>query len=176
MRLTDLYNKVISQEPYNDMNVFFSDYESFEEIPLISRYRRLDFLKQEMNEDNIPDFLISFSVFLLNSIKVLSTTTEKNKTFFAITFTNFELLDESGLIIPNIFIYPNSATENFLDEIQNKHSKNTSRELEKVKRHFSRCTMETIFNFYESRFHDPACGEDLVRIFAIQKSMTELNK
>lgn len=176
MKLTDLYNKLISKEPYNDMSVFFSSYESFEEIPLVSRYRRLDFLKQEMSEDSISDFLIGLSVFLINSIKALSATEENSDTFFAITFTNFELLEESGLIIPNIFIYSNSAADELLKKIQNKHNTKTSRELEKVKKHFSRCNMETIFSFYESRFYDPACGEDLVRIFAVQKSMTEINK
>lgn len=33
MKLTDIYSKIISEEPYNDMDVFFENYESFEEIP-----------------------------------------------------------------------------------------------------------------------------------------------
>ncbi|WRH93754.1 Imm15 family immunity protein [Pseudomonas fluorescens] len=43
MKLVELYNKIISKEPYNNMNVFFESYESFEEIPIVSRYSRLDF-------------------------------------------------------------------------------------------------------------------------------------
>lgn len=46
MKLADLYNKIISKEPYNDIDIFFSDYEGFEEIPLVSRYSRLSFLKK----------------------------------------------------------------------------------------------------------------------------------
>lgn len=44
--LTKLFCKIISKEPYNDMNIFFSGFESFEEIPLISRRRRLKLLKK----------------------------------------------------------------------------------------------------------------------------------
>ena len=72
MKLVELYNKIISKEPYNNMNVFFESYESFEEIPIVSRYSRLDFLKEEMNNDKVSELLVSTAVFLMNSIKIMN--------------------------------------------------------------------------------------------------------
>lgn len=170
MKLTDFYKKIISKEPYNDMGVFFSNYESFEEIPLISRYGRLKTLKSSMGDDNVSDFLVGLSFFILNSIKALSSTLENNDIFFAVTFTDFEILEAQGVIIPNIFIYPKPASAGFLKKVQKNQMNVISREMEKVKIHFSRCDLYDIFNFYESRFYDSACGEDIVRIFAVPKS------
>lgn len=170
MKLTDFYKKIISKEPYNDMGVFFSNYESFEEIPLISRYGRLETLKSSMGDDNVSDFLVGLSFFILNSIKALSSTLEKNDIFFAVTFTDFEILEAQGVIIPNIFIYPKPASADFLKKVQKNQMNAISREMEKIKSHFSRCDLDDIFNFYESRFYDSACGEDIVRIFAVPKS------
>ncbi|WP_350616354.1 Imm15 family immunity protein [Pseudomonas sp. HY7a-MNA-CIBAN-0227] len=170
MKLTDLYNKIISQEPYNDMSVFFSSYESFEEIPLISRYSRLKLLKNRMSDDSVSDFLVGLSFFLLNSIKALSLKAADDSIFFAVTFTGFEILEEQGVIIPNIFIYPKPASINFLEKIQKNSSNENSQEVKEVKRHFLRCNLDNIFDFYESRFYDSACGEDIVRVFVIPKS------
>lgn len=78
MKLTDLYNKVISKEPYNDMDVFFESYESFEEIPLVSRYGRLKHLMDEMSNDGVSDFLTGLALFVLNTLKVLETSTGKD--------------------------------------------------------------------------------------------------
>jgi uncharacterized protein YerC len=80
-KLTKLYSQIISKEPYNDMNVFFSDFESSDEIPLISRRHRVQLLKKSMASDNISDFVIGFSFFLINSIKALSMTKEGNDAF-----------------------------------------------------------------------------------------------
>lgn len=57
MMLAEIYRKIISKEPYKDMGVFFESYESFEEIPLVSRYKRLDFLKKEMSNDKVSEVL-----------------------------------------------------------------------------------------------------------------------
>ncbi|CAI8851953.1 hypothetical protein EMIT0324P_210005 [Pseudomonas chlororaphis] len=62
MKLTDLYNKIINQEWYNDTSIFPS-YESFEGIPLISRYSRLKSLKNRMSDDNVSDLLVGLLCF-----------------------------------------------------------------------------------------------------------------
>ncbi|MEX6667567.1 Imm15 family immunity protein [Pseudomonas sp. W2-17] len=169
MNLTDLYRKIISKEPYNDMGVFFLDYETFEELPMTSRYDRLNYLKKEMTDEKATDFLVGLSAFLLNSIGAISCKPKNAKPFFAITFTDFEALKEFGVLIPNIFIYPHPGSIGFLDKIE-KSSSDASQEINLVKMHFSHCGIADAFEFYESRFYDSACGEDFVRVFAVQKN------
>jgi hypothetical protein len=63
MKLTKLFRKIISKEPYNDMNIFFSGFESFEEIPLISRRYRLKLLKKIWKMKRCPTFWSVFHFF-----------------------------------------------------------------------------------------------------------------
>ena len=169
MNLKALYRKIISEEPYNDMGVFFLDYETFEELPMTSRYARLNHLKKEMSDEKVTDFLVGVSMFLLNSIGAISCKPKTAEPFFAITFTDFEALKEFGVLIPNIFIYPRPKSIGFLEKIE-KSSNEVSREINLVKMHFSHCGFADAFEFYESRFYDSACGEDFVRVFAVQKT------
>jgi hypothetical protein len=173
MKLTDIYSKLISKEPYNDMEVFFASYESFEEIPLVSRYRRLDFLKRDMSDDRISDILVGLAFFLINSINAL-TKTDDNP-FIAVSFTDFEGLEEQGVLVPNIFVYPKPASIGFLAKVR-EGSGLASKELDEVKRHFSSCRIKTAFDFYESRFHDAACDENIVRVFAVPKTFEEIHR
>lgn len=178
MKLTDLYISIISQEPYNDMDIFFPDYESFEEIPLISRYSKANQLTQILGKSNTLDFLIGLSVFLLNSIITLARAKNINEKslFVAITFTNFDNRHENEPIIPNIFIYPNQSDHrNFKNKLKGKHpTKKTSAEMTTIKEHFSKCNLKNSFTFYESRFFDQSCNEDIIRIYAIPNRPNEI--
>ena len=170
MKLTDLYTSIISQEPYNDMDVFFAHHDSFEEIPLISRYTRAQQLSESLGKSNTLDFLIGLSVFLLNAIYVLARTKniDENEIFLAITFTDFDDTNESYPIIPNIFIYPNqSKYSDFQNNLKHNHPRQNSIELTTIKEHFSKCNLKSSFIFYESKFFDQACNENIVRIYAI---------
>ena len=167
MKLTKLFRKIISKEPYNDMNVFFSDFESFEEIPLISRRHRLKLFKKNMGNDQISDFLIGLSFFIISSVKTLSTTKADKHIFFAVSFPDFDFYAEHGVLMPHIFVYPAAGSTGFLEKIKAKQKNQASEEMKAVKRHFSRCNLETIFDFYESRFYDSASGEDIIRIYAV---------
>lgn len=167
MKLVELYNKIISKEPYNNMNVFFESYESFEEIPIVSRYSRLDFLKEEMNNDKVSELLVSTAIFLMNSIKIMGPTDKPD--FYAITFTDFDGLDVGDVIIPNIFVYPGPASNGFVDKIRVKKIKAVSQEMKEVKKIFDMLGFETVFDFHESRFYDSASKDEIVRIFAVPK-------
>lgn len=173
MKLTKLCRKIISKEPYNDMDVFFFDFESFEEIPLISRRHRVKQLQRSIEGDKISEFLIGFSFFLINSIKALSVTKDNKNTFFAVSFPDFDLFAEEGVLMPHIFIYPAASSTGFVEKIKAKQKHESSRELNDVKQYFSRCNLETIFDFYESRFYDSASGEDLIRVYAVPKKNLE---
>ncbi|WP_223547260.1 Imm15 family immunity protein [Pseudomonas sp. A-B-19] len=176
MKLTDLYNSIISQEPYNDLDIFFENHDSFEEIPLISRYSRADLLSELLGKSNTLDFLIGFSVFLLNTINTLARARniKKDELFIAITFTDFGDACENQCIIPNIFIYPNQNEANDLKmHLKQNHPDKKSIELTTIQEHFSTCNFKDSFIFYESRFFDQACNEDIVRIYAIPKQFHE---
>jgi hypothetical protein len=103
------------------------------------------------------------------SIKALSLTIEDKETFFAVSSTAFDLFAEQGILMPNIFVYPAPGSADFLTKIQARHKSDSSTEMAAVKKHFSRCNIESIFEFYESRFYDSACGEDIVRVYAVLK-------
>lgn len=171
MKLTKLFRKMISKEPYNDLSVFFSDFESFEEIPLISRHHRLKLLTKSIENDNVSDFLIGLSFFLMTSIRTLSVTKKSKDIFFAVSFPDFDLFAEQGVLMPHIFIYPAAVSTCFVEKIKAKQRTESSREMNEVKRHFARCNLEPIFEFYESRFHDSASGEDIIRIYAVPKKL-----
>ncbi|BCT33428.1 Imm15 family immunity protein [Pseudomonas sp. BNK-6] len=169
MKLTDIYSKIISEEPYNDMDVFFESYESFEEIPLVSRYSRLKLLKDELGDSGASNFLTGLAVFLLNTLRLLEVSRSES-VFFAVTFTDFAGLEEQGILIPNIFIYPKPASVGFLEKIRENNGDLESWELQQVKRYFSNYGVETAFDFYESRFHDAVCSEESVRVFAVPRT------
>ena len=169
MKLTDLYNKVISKEPYDDMRVFFEDYESFEEIPLVSRYSRLKHLMNEMSRNGVSDFLTGLALFVLNALRLLEVSRDKD-VFFAVSFTDFAGLEEQGVLMPNIFIYTKPASVGFLEEVRKNDRGLASKEMKEVKKRFSSCGAETAFDFYESRFYDAACAEEIVRIFAVPRT------
>ncbi|WP_339505627.1 Imm15 family immunity protein [Pseudomonas sp. RL_105y_Pfl2_101] len=177
MKLTDLYKFIISQEPYNDMDVFFESHDSFEEIPLISRYSRADLLSESLGKSNTTDFLIGFSVFLLNAINTIARAKNitEDELFIAISFTDFGDACENRPIIPNIFIYPNQKEDNnFKARLKQNNPNEKSIEFAKIQEHFSRCNLKNSFIFYESRFLDQACNEDIVRIYAIPKQFHEV--
>jgi hypothetical protein len=139
MKLTKLFLKIISKEAYNDLSIFFSDFESFEEIPLISRHHRLKTLKKLMDNESISDFLVSLSFFLINSIKALSLTIEDKQTFFAVSFTDFDFA-EQGILMPNIFVYPAAGSTGFLTKIQARQKNEHSTEMNAVKNTFQDAT------------------------------------
>ena len=167
MKLAEIYSKIISKEPYNDMAVFFESYESFEEIPLVSRYKRLDFLKKEMSNERVSAVLAGGAIFLINLIRMMASADTTN--FYAITFTDFDGLDDQNVIIPNIFVYPAPASVGFLDKLKGGGKRSASREMKVVSDCFDKLGSKALFDFHESRFYDSACGEDIIRIFAIPK-------
>lgn len=171
MKLTKLHRKIISKEPYNDLSIFFSGFESFEEIPLISRYHRLKLLKKSMENERVSDFLIGLSFFLLNTIRALSRTKKDEDIFFALSFTDFHFSAEQGILMPNVFVYPPPGSADFMTKLQSRRPNEVSQEMNEVKTQFSRCSIEQAFDFYESRFYDSASGDDIIRIYAVPKKL-----
>lgn len=169
MNITDIHKKIISKEPYNDTSVFLASYESFEEIPVVSRYSRLEAFKKELGYDGVRDLLITLAIFLLNTALIVSRSKGGTNTFFAITFTSFDRYDEDKFIIPKIFIYPGAHKLAFPEKLRQR-SCESSRELSIIDHLFKINGAGGEFEILESRFHDPACNEKLVRVYVIPKN------
>ncbi|RRV05648.1 hypothetical protein EGJ27_17695 [Pseudomonas sp. v388] len=71
MKISDIQKKNF-KEPYNNTDIFVTDYESFEEIPIVSRYSRLKYFKRELGLKGVRDLLISLSIFVLKTSLLVS--------------------------------------------------------------------------------------------------------
>ena len=80
-------------------------------------------------------------------------------------------VDEREIIVPNIFAYPGAASVGFIDKIKEKSAGGVSNEMKEVINKFHKIGGGAIFDFYESRFYDPACDEEIVRVFAVPKEV-----
>lgn len=164
-------NDLCHEEPWTDLTVFFDNYESFEEFPLVSRYKNIATLRKEMTTNNVAEFLTNTSFFILNSALLYA---EKNNIsignrFLAITFTDFELSIPEEPPIPNFFIQPNESKNAFIKKLRARKKHTESNEMP-IKKLFTQCRVEKLFEFYESRFFDDACNEDFIRVFAVLRS------
>lgn len=168
MKFSDIHKKIVSKEPYNDTQVFVENYESFEEIPIVSRYDRLAPFKKELGHDGVRDLLINLSIFVLNTALTVSKKQHAANIFLAITFTSLDRYKKDKFLIPKIFIYPEGHNLGFPETLRHRSAKSSS-ELETVKRLFEINRAADGFDFVESRFHDSACNNDIIRIFAIPK-------
>lgn len=104
----------------------------------------------------------------MNLIKIMGETDKCS--FYAITFTDFYGIDEREVLVPNIFVYP-AASVGFIDKIKENSAIAASKEMKEVMNKFHKIGGEAIFDFYESRFSDSACDEEIIRVFAVPKEV-----
>ncbi|MEN5160721.1 Imm15 family immunity protein [Achromobacter spanius] len=170
MKLSEIYLKIIKSEPYNDLSVFTDKYDSYEEYPVISRYKKAEYLKKFVSPDGVFQMLISIANFVLNSAMVYARR-NLDKTngdiLFAIYFCGFNGYKENLFVVPRIFVFPGAAGLDFLHKLVNSRGVTSSPEMTLIKKNFEEMGIASNFNFYESRFFDEACGEELVHIYAI---------
>ena len=86
----------------------------------------MDFLKKEMSNERVSAGLAGAAIFVMNLINVMGRAGTLN--FYAITFTDFDSLDDQDVIVPNIFIYPAPASVGFLDKFRGSRGEVTLRE------------------------------------------------
>ncbi|WP_154660610.1 Imm15 family immunity protein [Pseudomonas cremoricolorata] len=170
--MTDIYgafNETFEGEPWCDLSIFYDEYDPFEEIPLVSRYSRLVRVKKKLKIEDAASFLVGTAFFILSMAISMKREDEAKRgdRFFAITFTEFNFEDTEEPPIPNFFIYSGETTKQFFDRLKTRNSLTESTELKSTKTLFAGCHLSKIFDFYESRFFDQACGEELVRVYAV---------
>lgn len=114
---------LIEKEGLDDLSVFFSDYETFEEIPLFSRFKHISFLSSlSFNEKN--KILIKKCIELINKCKLNAKNYIDDKNisdyFICVSLTDWENYEDVNCLTPNIYI---SRKKNWLlSHLKLKHS------------------------------------------------------
>ncbi|MBF7977793.1 MULTISPECIES: Imm15 family immunity protein [Rahnella] len=105
----DEFNTLIKKEKLNDLSIYFSDYESYEEIPLFSRYKNISFLSElSFNEKN--KILIRKGIELIRHVSEVSLSylkeDETEDYFICLSITDWDFDDykEINCLSPHIYI------------------------------------------------------------------------
>lgn len=168
MNIRKTFDILVENEPYIDLDVFLDTYETFEELPLISRYRKLAKLGTDLKEIEASSILLSTAFFVLNSalLHMQSKGYDLRERFLAISYTNFDFSSRTEPPIPNFFVNSNSTMDDFSNKLKSKQKSDASLETKLVQGQFESCGLSPLFKFYESRFFDPASNEEIVRVYA----------
>jgi len=174
MTLSDIFSKLTKNEPYNDLAVFEYSYDNYEEFPIVSRYKKVDDLKATLTDKGAFEILISLACFVLNCA-IVHTSEKKieksnQKTLLGLSFDGFDDFEDNAFVVPKIFVFPGIEGARFLKKLINLATMEESDEMTLIRRSFRDAGVLSNFDFYESRFFDAACGEELVRIYAIPTS------
>ena len=169
MNIQKIFDQLVEKEPYIDLNVFLEKYETFEEFPIISRYKKLEILKHNTQNTEAADILLNVSFFVLNSamLHMRSKNTKNDERLIAITYTDFDFANKTEPPIPNLLVNPNTTKSSSLEKLKKKQGKEISPEIKLVQERFDACRITPLFTFYESRFFDSACNEDTIRVYAV---------
>lgn len=166
----DLCNKIARAESIKDFDVFIRDYETFEEIPLISRLRRLSSLKAAIGSDGIQDFLINFAFFYMNNIVIHAAkqlrADELSGFFVCLTFPRLDNIDEFGCCIPNFLVTRKAHLFEFLKNVE---SNEVISEYPLLKSSFERIGIISSF-----RFAKTVVCDDMFRLYAIPNKFWEM--
>ncbi|PWV98489.1 Imm15 family immunity protein [Mangrovibacter plantisponsor] len=99
--------KLIKKEGLNDPDIFFADYETFEEIPLFSRSSDISFLSS-LSFDDKNTILLQSAIELLTmqtNLVVNALGKDKADDFFScVTITGWDSAEEMGYLKPNILL------------------------------------------------------------------------
>lgn len=94
--------KLIKKEGLDDPSIFFADYDTFEEIPLFSRWKNISFLSPlSFNEKN--KVLIKTGLELIHNSKKCECN-DIDDYFICLSLTNWDDYEEINCLTPNIYI------------------------------------------------------------------------
>ena len=99
--------RLIKKEGLDNPSVFFTNYETYEEIPLFSRYKNISFLSSlSFNDKN--KVLIRKGIDLIANCELMSANYIGSETiddyFICLSLTDWEDYEEINCLTPNIFI------------------------------------------------------------------------
>ena len=112
----EVHRKIINQELFDKISKVNILDGQYEEIPLITRYKSVDFLKDYFSSEEISLYLVSMAQMLLfdsrTYFRKLYSSTEKERIFSCLTFVDFDdEVDDVGFCIPNLFFSTLSTVE-----------------------------------------------------------------
>ena len=120
----EVHRKIINQELFDMISKVNIRDGQYEEIPLITRYKSIDFLKAYFSSEEISLYLVSMAQMLLfdrTYFRKLYSSMEERRLFSCLTFVDFDdEVDDVGFCIPNLFFSTLSTVEyldNPLDDI-----------------------------------------------------------
>lgn len=105
IKLEKKMQELIKKEELNDSSIFFSDYDTFEEIPLFSRWENISFLSSlSFNEKN--KVLIKKTLELIADCNSCSRNyiDNVNDYFICLSLTNWDDYGEINCLTPNVFV------------------------------------------------------------------------
>lgn len=166
--IANIYRNILKREKLVNLDLFINDYQTFEEIPLISRYAHLDFLLGTVRREDIQFYLINIATFLLNNIELYARNklapAEYKNYFVCVTFVDLDDIDSVGYSIPNFLVTRKKELLSFLG----KGGRASSREIGFLALALEQCGLKSKFKFFKIVSRDDVNG-DLVRIYAVDK-------
>lgn len=154
MNIRKTFDTLVKNEPYIDLDVFLDTYETFEEFPLISRYRKLAKLAPNLKEVEVSSILLSTAFFVLNSalLHMQSKGRDLKGRFLAISYTNFNFSSKTEPPIPNFFVNSNSTMDDFSNQLKSKQKSDASLEKNWFKSSSSRVDLARYSYFMKAVF------------------------
>ncbi|MEN5287858.1 hypothetical protein ACQ5SB_19195 [Stenotrophomonas geniculata] len=171
MKLSTLCSQLLPGEACDDIDSFFLEIDDFEEVPLVSRLSRIDDLLERLGPRWTSAYLLSLCSHVLSTVRIAGRARSATgpEMFLALSFTEFELHAEEGVLLPNVFYYPGPEGVALGNRRLRECGTITSAEIALVRSVFEDAGMLVGFRFCESRT-DGAPGHGVVRVFAIPVS------
>jgi hypothetical protein len=119
--IKEIFLRIFKKSEFLEVENFLNGIGSFEEIPIISRYKDGLFFEKYVERDGISFLLINAAIFYINNVYAFARKSmpesEYSNLFMCITLCNLEEdFKETGFVIPNVFITRTRHLVNFLGE------------------------------------------------------------
>ena len=161
-----IYQNILTNERLLDLDIYIKDYQSFEEIPLVTRFSSLRFLDELIEKSDFQSILINTAFFVLKNVDLYArsnlSTEEYRNYFICLTFPSLDDIDVVGYAIPHFFITRKIGLLGFLRFEKNDYTLDVG----VLEDGFKNCGMLNIFSFIKVLNKDEICG-DFYRIYAV---------
>lgn len=97
---------LLNTEGFTNMQIYFADHDTFEELPLFSRWENIEFLK-DLDFDEKNKVLIKIATNLIEKVKnemPFYSQHHIDEYFICVSITSWEDIDEINCLTPAIFI------------------------------------------------------------------------
>jgi hypothetical protein len=160
-----LFYELVKKENLSNLDQFIVDFQTFEEIPLISRVHHVKHYKKIFSEEEFQLFLINAAVFILNNVIQHARKSGCDASFFACLTFSFDDIEEFGYAIPDFLV---TRKIELFYSLKTKKETTVENLPPILSQAFLKTGTERVFQFIESIIEDP-CG-DMVGAYAIPRN------